>query len=475
MSEPAPERLLSALAERLGPRGFTRAAGDMAPWLTDWRGRYQGNAAAMVSPASTDEVQAVVAACAEARTALVPQGGNTSMVGGATPDGGGGALLLSLRRMNRIRSVSAEDNVLVAEAGVILANVHEAAAGAGRRFPLSLGAKGSATVGGLVSTNAGGTQVLRFGPMRSLVLGLEAVFPDGSVVNGLSALRKDNRGYDVKQWLIGAEGTLGVVTAASLKLVAAIGSRAVAWVGLSSPSDALALLRFLEDRLGEAVESFELVPAAALDLVLRHVPGTRAPLATRQPWNVLVEAVAPAGAEEAAGRLEAALGQALEAGLARDATLAASDAQAEALWRLRESIAEAERQEGPSLKHDISVPVAAMPAFLEAEGAAIERDFPGTRVVAFGHLGDGNIHFNVQAPAGADGARWIAAEGSGITRDVYDRVTAAGGSISAEHGIGQTKRDALARTAEPARLALQRRIKAALDPDSIMNPGKLFP
>jgi FAD/FMN-containing dehydrogenase len=238
---------------------------------------------------------------------------------------------------------------------------------------------------------------------------------------------------------------------------------------------ALALLRFLEDRLGEAVESFELVPSAALDLVLRHVPGTRAPLAAPEPWNVLVEAVAPAGAEEAGKRLEAALGQALEAGLARDAALAASDAQAEALWRLRESIAEAERQEGASLKHDISVPVAAMPAFLEAEGAAIERGFPGTRVVAFGHLGDGNIHFNVQAPAGADGDRWIDGEGAEITRNVYDRVTAAGGSISAEHGIGQTRRDALARTAEPARLALQRRIKAALDPDSIMNPGKLFP
>jgi FAD/FMN-containing dehydrogenase len=474
MANPPSERLLNGLAERLGPRGFTRAAGDMEPWLSDWRGRYRGEAAALLSPASTEEVQAVVAACAEAEVALVPQGGNTSMVAGATPDGRGDSLLLSLRRMNRIRSVSAEDNVLVAEAGAILAHVHDAAGGVGRRFPLSLGAKGSATVGGLVSTNAGGTQVLRFGPMRSLVLGLEAVFADGSIVHGLSALRKDNRGYDLKQWLIGAEGTLGVVTAASLRLVAAAGSRAVAWVGVPSPSCALSLLRFLEDRLGEAVESFELVPALALDLVLRHVPGTRAPLASRHAWNVLVEAVAPTGGGDASARLEAALGEALEAQLASDAALAASEAQAEALWRLRETIAEAERQEGPGLKHDISVPVAAMPAFLEAEVPAIEQAFPGTTVIAFGHLGDGNIHFNVVGPPGA-GAAWLDGPGAGITRSVYDRVTAAGGSISAEHGIGQTKREALARTAEPARLALQRRIKAALDPAGIMNPGKLFP
>jgi FAD/FMN-containing dehydrogenase len=474
MTKAPSEQLLSRLAERLGPRGFTRAAEDMAPWLTDWRGRVSGRAAALLSPASTEEAQAIVAACAAEQVAIVPQGGNTSMVAGATPDFGGGALLLSLRRMNRIRSVSAEENVLVAEAGAILAHVHEAAAGAGRRFPLSLGAKGSATIGGLVSTNAGGTQVLRFGTMRALVLGLEAVFPDGSVVHGLSALRKDNRGYDLKQLLVGAEGTLGVVTAASLRLVAAMGSRAVAWVGLASPSAALALLRFLEDRLGEAVESFELVPAIALDLVLRHVPGTRAPLETRHSWNVLVEAVAPAGGEEASGRLEAALGAALEAGLASDAALAATEAQAEALWRLRESIAEAERQEGPGLKHDISVPVAAMPGFLEAEVPAIERDHPGTRVIAFGHLGDGNIHFNVVAPPGS-GPEWLDAPGATITRAVYDRVAAADGSISAEHGIGQTKREALARTAEPARLALQRRIKAALDPAGIMNPGKLFP
>ncbi|HEY1605307.1 MAG TPA: FAD-binding oxidoreductase [Allosphingosinicella sp.] len=474
MPNPPSERLMDALAARLGPRGFTRAADEMTPWLTDWRGRHRGHAAALVSPASLDEVRTVVAACVEESVALVPQGGNTSMVAGAIPDESGGALLLSLRRMNRIRTVSADDNVLVAEAGAILAHVHEAAAQIGRRFPLSLGAKGSATIGGLVSTNAGGTQVLRFGTMRQLVLGLEAVFPDGSVLGGLSALRKDNRGYDLKQMLIGAEGTLGIVTAASLKLVAAIGSRGIAWIGLPSPSAALTLLRFLEDRLGEAVESFELVPAIALDLLLRHVPGTRAPLDRPWPWNVLVEAVAPAGAGDAAERLEQALGAALDAGLAGDAVLAASESQAEAFWRLRESIAEAERAEGPGLKHDISVPVAAMPAFLESEAPAIEAAFPGVRVIAFGHLGDGNIHFNLIAPREA-GPAWLREAGGPISRSVYDRVTAAGGSISAEHGIGQSKRDALARTAEPARLALQRRIKAALDPSGIMNPGKLLP
>jgi FAD/FMN-containing dehydrogenase len=474
MLNPPSDRLLAALAERLGPRGFTRDAADMAPWLTDWRGRYHGSAAALVSPASVEEVQAIVAASAEERVPLVPQGGNTSMVAGATPDGSGSALLVSMRRMNRVRSVSAEDNVLVAEAGAILANVHEAAAAAGRRFPLSLGAKGSATIGGLVSTNAGGTQVLRFGTMRSLVLGLEAVFPDGSIVHGLSALRKDNRGYDLKHLLVGAEGTLGIVTAASLRLVAAIGSRAVAWVGLPSPSAALALLRFLEDRIGETIESFELVPAIALDLVIRHVPGTRAPLEAKHAWNVLVEAVASAGAAEAGERLETALGEALASGLADDAALAASDAQAEALWRLRDSIAEAERQEGPGLKHDISVPVAAMPAFLETEVPAIESGWPGARVIAFGHLGDGNIHFNVVAPTGTDPG-WLQDVGAAITRSVYGRVTAVDGSISAEHGIGQSKREALARTAEPARLALQARIKAALDPHGIMTPGKLFP
>jgi len=474
MPSPPSPHLLKALEDRLGPRGFTRDPSDLAPWLTDWRGRYAGKAAALLSPASAAEVQAIVRRCAAERVALVPQGGNTSMVGGATPDGEGGAFLLSLRRMKAVRSVSREDNVAVAEAGVVLADLHDAAAAAGRRFPLSLAAKGSATVGGLVSTNAGGTQVLRFGPMRSLVLGLEAVLPDGSLFEGLSALRKDNRGYDLKQLLIGAEGTLGVVTAASLRLVPLPGSTAVAWTGLASPGDALTLLRSLEERLGEAVESFELIPEEALRLVLDHVEGTRAPLARAAPWNALVEATAPAGAPDIAAGLEAALAAAIEDGLVKDAVVAASGAQAQALWRLRETISEAERHQGPAAKHDLSVPVSAMPGFLEAARAEVTGRFPGSRVVAFGHLGDGNVHFNVAAPAGEDGAAWLAEQGEAVSAFVHDLAVAAGGSISAEHGIGRMKAAELARTLAPARLAALRAVKSALDPAGIMNPGKLL-
>ena len=474
MLRPPPPALLAELESLLGPRGFTRESDALAPWLEDWRGRYRGRAAALLSPSSTAQVQAIVARCAAERVALVPQGGNTSMVGGAIPDEGGGALLLSLRRMNSVRGVSAEDNVAVAEAGVILAHLHDAAGAAGRRFPLSLAAKGSATVGGLVSTNAGGTQVLRFGPMRSLVLGLEAVLPDGSMLEALSALRKDNRGYDLKQLLIGAEGTLGVVTAASLRLVAVPGSTAVAWTGLASPRDALTLLRRLEDMLGDAVESFELVPDEALRLVLAHVEGSRAPLARAAPWNVLIEATAPAGARDIRESLEAVLAAALETGLVEDALVAASEAQAQALWRLRETISEAEKRQGPAAKHDVSVPVSAMADFIESARAAVEDRFAGSRVVAFGHLGDGNVHFNVQGPEGKDGAGWLADRGDEVSAFVHDLVTARGGSISAEHGIGQMKRHELARTMAPARLAALRALKRTLDPEGIMNPGKLL-
>jgi len=466
-----PEDLLGKLAERLGPKGFTRDAGDMAPWLTDWRGRYRGAAAAMLSPATREEVAHIVSLCAAEGVALVPQGGNTGMVGGATPPPDGSALILSTRRMNRIRSLSAGDNLAVAEAGVILATLHESALAAGRRFPLTLGAKGSATVGGLVSTNAGGTQVLRFGTMRSLVAGVEAVLPDGSVHDGLAALKKDNRGYDLNQLLIGAEGTLGIVTAAILRLVPAVAARAVAWIGVESPRDALALLRAMEAKT-DAVESFEIVPARALEMVLEHIPGTRAPLEGAHSWHVLVEAVAE---EAPAALLERLLGQALESGLAKDAVIAASEAQAEAFWRIRDSIAEAERAHGPAVQHDISVPVADMPRFMIEGAAEAEARFPGTEAVAFGHLGDGNVHFHLRAPAGADRALWYAEDAPRITRLVHDMVVAAGGSISAEHGIGQLKRDELARLTPPARLAAMRAIKQALDPTGIMNPGKLVP
>jgi len=461
--------LLDRLARELGPRGFTADPDAMAPWLVDWRGRMRGRAAALVSPANREEVAFVVAAAARAGAPVVPQGGNTSMVAGAIADDPR-ALILSLRRMNAVLHVSPEDNMLVAEAGAILSDVHAAAEAAGRRFPLSLAAKGSATVGGLVSTNAGGTQVLRFGPMRALVLGIEAVLPDGGLFEGLSALRKDNRGYDLRQLLAGAEGTLGVITAAALRLVPAAGSRSVAWVGLPTAGDALTLLRRLEARTGEAVESFEIIPADALDLVLRHIPGTRAPLAGRHGWHVLIEAVAPEGAPPVP--LDEAI---LETGLAEDAVLAASEAQADALWRLRESISEAERIDGMAAKHDIAVPVSLMPRFMGTARAAVEARFPGTRVIAFGHLGDGNVHFNVRAPLGVDDRAWFAEQGATVSAFVHDLVTAEGGTLSAEHGIGRLKRAEFARLADLARLAAMIAIKNALDPRHIMNPDVLVP
>jgi FAD/FMN-containing dehydrogenase len=467
--------LLARLADRLGPRGFTCDPGDMAPWLTDWRGRVHGAAAALLSPADVEEVAAIVRLAAEARVGIVPQGGNTSMVAGATPPADGSALLLSLRRMRAIRSVSIRDNVAVAEAGVILSDLHDAAAAQGRRFPLSLAAKGSATVGGLVSTNAGGTQVLRFGPMRALVLGIEAVLPSGEVFDGLSALRKDNRGYDLRQLLAGAEGTLGIVTAVSLRLAPAIAQRAVAWVGLASPEDALALLRRLEEATGEAVESFEIVPADGLDLVLRHIGRARPPLAGGHAWHVLVEAVAPAGAADPGDSLGAALIAGSEEGLVEDAVVAANEAQADALWLLREEMSEAERIDGMAAKHDVSVPVSAMPGFMGSARAEVERAFPGVRVLAFGHLGDGNVHFNVRPPVGVEGRSWLEGQGSAVSRLVHDLTAAAGGSLSAEHGIGQTKLAEFARLADPARVSAMRAIKAALDPHGIMNPGKLVP
>ena len=466
--------LLDKLADRLGPKGFTRDAGEMAPLLSDWRGRYHGAAAALLSPATTAEVVDIVRACSKAGVPLVPQGGNTSMVGGATPDQSGASLLVSTRRLNRIRGLDAGAGIAVCEAGVILADLQAKALEQGRRFPLTLGARGSATIGGLVSTNAGGTQVLRFGPMRALVLGLEAVLPDGSLFEGLTALRKDNRGYDLRQLLVGAEGTLGIVTAASLKLVPAAGERAVAWVGVESAPAAMKLLRHLEATMGDAIESFELVPRSALDLVLEHVPGTRPPLAAPAPWNVLVEAVAPMAAPGPEPMLYEGLHSALGIGLVADAAIAASEAQAEDFWRLRDSISEAEKKDGPAAKHDISVAVEAMAGFMTEAAALVEARFAGIRVNAFGHLGDGNVHFNVRAPAGA-GPDWLEGESEAVSQFVHDLVTAAGGSISAEHGIGQMKIAELARLAEPARLNAMRAIKQALDPRTIMNPGKLVP
>ncbi|MBX9880954.1 MAG: FAD-binding oxidoreductase [Sphingomonas sp.] len=473
MTQAAQTALIAAVREALGPRAVIDDPADVAPWLTDWRGRYHGESAAILAPADTAGVAAIVRLAAEHRVPLVPQGGNSSMVGGATPPGDGTALLLSLRRLNRVRALDPQGMLAVAEAGVVLADLHAAAAAEGCRFPLTLGARGTATIGGLVSTNAGGTQVLRFGTMRALVAGIEAVLPDGAIYDGLSALKKDNRGYDLKGLLVGAEGTLGVVTAATLRLAPAIAARGVAWVGVTNPAEALALLRRMEAAT-PAIESFEILPQESLDAVLAYLPAARAPLAGRHPWHVLIEATAsdPA-AEPPAALLERLLAPALEAGQVADAVIAASEAQAEAFWALRDSISAAERAQGPAVQHDISVPVATMPAFMIEAAAACEARFPGTQASGFGHLGDGNVHFHVRAPAGVEAEAWYARAAPEISRFVHDLVVEAGGSISAEHGIGQMKRAELERLGGAARLGALRAIKAALDPLGIMNPGKL--
>ncbi|WP_188644553.1 FAD-binding oxidoreductase [Tsuneonella deserti] len=467
---------LEAAGAILGPRGFTRDAELMAPWLTDWRGRFTGRALALASPATTEEVSALVRLCAAHRVPIVPQGGNSGMCGGATPDDTGEAILLSLRRMDAIRSLDASERKVVCEAGVILQSLHDAAAREGVRFPLTLGGKGSATVGGLIATNAGGTQVLRHGSMRAQVLGLEAVLADGSVFSSLTPLKKDNRGFDLKQLLIGSEGTLGIVTAATLRLVPAVAVRAVLWAGIASLEAARALLLHCEDAAGEALEGFEVLSQETLGDVISHLPSARPPLGDAHPWHALIELVADrASAERLPELAETLLTGALERGLLEDATIAANETQAEQFWALRDAIAPAERARGPAVQHDISVAVERMPSFVEEAVPLVERSWPGTHAVAFGHLGDGNVHFHVIAPPGADPLAWQAGDGKKISAQVYELVTRWGGSISAEHGIGQLKREEFARLGDPVALAMLRAVKQALDPQSLLNPGKLVP
>jgi FAD/FMN-containing dehydrogenase len=465
--------LIAVLRERLGPKSVITDPTEIEPWLSDWRGRIHGVSPAMLAPESTDEVVEIVKAAAEYGVPLVPQGGNTGMAAGATPAPDGSEMLLSMRRMNRIRSLSAEDRMAVAEAGVVLATLHERAGEIGMRFPLTLGSRGSCTIGGLASTNAGGTQVLKFGTMRSLVAGVEAVLPDGSVHSGLSGLKKDNRGYNLDQLLVGAEGTLGVITAVALRLVPAVASRAVAWAGVESPERALGLLRFVEDR-SRNIEGFELVSGDSLQLVLKHIPGTRPPLADDHAWHVLIEATTSDGGWDVVEELEQLLAAAIRSGLADDAVIAASEAQAEAFWRIRDSISEAERTEGPTLAHDVSVPVSEMPNFIVDASRVVEKKFPGVIASAFGHLGDGNIHFHVRAGSHT-APDWYDREGRAISRFVDDLVAERGGSISAEHGIGQLKIEEFERLAPPGRIHALQAIKHALDPLGIMNPGKLVP
>ena len=463
-------------AERLlGPRGLTADPELTVPWTTDWRGRFTGRCLALASPADTAALSALMQLCHSERIGVVPQGGNSGMSGGATPDTTGEQLVISLRRMNAIRDIDVIEQRATCEAGVVLQSLHNAAADKGLRFPLTLGGKGSATIGGLVSTNAGGTQVLRHGSMRAQVLGLEAVLADGTIWSALTPLRKDNRGFDLKQLFIGSEGVNGIVTAATLRLVPDLVERVVVWAGLETLDRARALLRHCEAALGGAVEGFEVLPQACLDHVLEHLPDARAPLAGSHRWHALIEIVAddPQSASALRARCETVLAEALEQGLLDDAVVAASEAQADAFWLLRESISSAERARGPAVQHDIAVPVEAMPRFIDEASPLLEGEWPGTQALAFGHLGDGNVHFHVIAPAGVDPKSWYASDAKAISARVHDLVTQWHGTISAEHGIGQLKRDELARLADPAALQMLRAVKSALDPRGILNPGKL--
>ena len=470
------ENFLREAGELLGSKGLTSDPDLLDPWLTDWRGRYTGRALALASPASTSEVAELVKLCGKHGIPIVPQGGNSGMVGGATPDSSGDAVVLSLRRMDQIRILDPQAELAVCEAGVILQTLHEAAEDTNMRFPLTLGGKGSATIGGLVSTNAGGTQVLRHGTMRAQVLGLEAVLADGSIFEGLTALKKDNRGFDLKQLLIGSEGTLGIITAINVRLLSAAKARSTAWVGIAGIVEARTLLRFVDQRMGGTLEGFEVVPDHCLDSVLAHLPDARAPLDGRHNWNALIECVSASDDDAPLReRVEAALAEALEAGLLEDAVIAANDRQSDDFWLLRDSISSAERALGPAMQHDISVPVEQMPEFILAAIPVIESEFDGIRGVAFGHLGDGNVHFHILAPSDATPGQWEDGEGKRISARVYDLVTEWGGSISAEHGIGQMKVAELGRLGDPVALSMMRAVKQALDPHGLLNPGKLVP
>jgi D-lactate dehydrogenase (cytochrome) len=463
---------LARIREVVGRNGWSTDPAELAPRLEEARGLFHGRCLMLVSPASTAELAAVVRICAKAGIPIVPQGGNTGRCGGAVPHPHGREILLSLHRLNRIRAVDPVDYTITVEAGVVLARVQAAAEEVDRLFPLSLGAEGSCQIGGNLSSNAGGNAVLRYGNARDLALGLEVVLPDGRVWDGLRALRKDNTGYDLKHLFIGAEGTLGIITAAVLKLFPRPRDLATAFVAVTSPEAALALLARARAASGDRVTGFELIPRIGLEFTLAHVPGTVDPLAEQHETNVLVELSGAAAGMSA--RLEAFLAEAHEDGLVRDAAVAQSEAQRRAFWHLREAMVEAQTLEGASLKHDVSVPVSRVPAFLERTSARCRAALPTVRIVAFGHIGDGNIHFNLSQPIGMDERAFLARRPA-FRRIVHDTACALGGSFSAEHGIGQLKRDELARYKSPVEIDLMRRIKAALDPAGLMNPGKVLP
>jgi FAD/FMN-containing dehydrogenase len=469
-----PAGLLDRLSATLGPRGLLTEPADLAPHLADWRGLYRGAALAVARPADTAEVAAVVKLCAEARVAVVPQGGNTSMVGGATPDETGRSVVLSLARLNRIRAVDPVDMTMTAEAGVVLKAAQDAAAASGCLFPLSLGAEGTATVGGVLSTNAGGNTTVRYGNARELMLGLEAVLPDGSIWNGLRRLRKDNTGYALRHLLVGGEGTLGIVTAAVLRMFPRPRDTALAFCAVADEDAALALFRRLRDRDESALRAFEYMSGTGVALCARHIEGVALPLETAADHYVLVDLATPRPDAGLRGLLEAVLEEAFEAGEVTDAVIAESEAQAAKLWRIREEHPEAQKREGASVKNDVSVPVSKVPEMIRRCSAALVELIPGSRPVPFGHIGDGNIHMNLEQPEGMDPAAFLAR-----SHDIMDCVNAIvrdlDGSFSAEHGIGRLKTDMMEEWRGGAELSAMRAIKGALDPAGIMNPGKVLP
>ena len=467
ISTPRSSDLIQALAEIVGSAYVLTEAADLAPFLTDWRGRYRGAACCVVRPGSTAEVAAVVKACVLAGVPIVPQGGNTSLCGAATPDQAGRAVVLSLGRLNRVLALDPQNNTITVEAGCTLAQIQAAAQAADRLFPLSLASEGSCQIGGNLSTNAGGVQVLRYGNTRELTLGLEVVLPSGEVWDGLRGLRKDNTGYDLKHLFIGAEGTLGVITGAVLKLFPLPRRQTTCWLNVASPAAAVALLAEAKTAFDAQLTAFELVSEVSLALVLKHIPQARR-LGLAASWYVLAE-FSDAPPEQ----VEAWLGQCLAAELIQDAVLAGSLAQARELWALRENISEAQKIEGVSIKHDIAVPVSAIPEFLARADAELKAAFPGIRVVAFGHVGDGNLHYNLSKAEAGDNAAFIASQPQ-VNHIVHDLVHALNGSISAEHGLGQLKRDEILRYKSAVEIAMMRSVKLALDPQGLMNPGKLL-
>ncbi|OQP85918.1 hydroxyacid dehydrogenase [Rhizobium rhizosphaerae] len=465
--------LLDRFASLVGPAYAVTDHAALAPYLKESRGLYHGTTPMLLKPGSAQEVAAILKLASETGTPIVPQGGNTGHVAGGVPREAGGDLMLSVERLTRIEDVDPVGNTLVCGAGCILADIQSRAEAAGRLFPLSLGSEGSARIGGLLSTNAGGTAVLAYGNMRQLCLGLEVVLPTGEIWNGLRRLKKDNTGYDLRDLFIGAEGTLGVITAAVLKLFPRPRGHQVAFAGLGSVADALALFERAADHAGPALTGFELMPRIGVEFTSRHIPGVRDPMASVHPWYALIDLSTADSAEGAQALMAEILEEGHAAGLVRNAVVAANAAQAKALWHMRESMSPAQKPEGGSIKHDLSVPVAAIPAFMAAADAAVLQAIPGARICAFGHMGDGNIHYNISQPVGADTAAFLA-RWREINAIVHAIALDLGGSISAEHGIGQLKRDELAEVRGGIEITLMRRIKDAFDPAGIMNPGKLL-